>query len=98
MEIITEQVFNALSHGDVKQPIAIEFGQAEERRGRPSWVYILCKNAKGKEFPSGRGVGISTLNKTILLLNSNKRGLETSIQEEEFSSKAWLLPSFLRAL
>ncbi len=98
MEITTEQIFNALSHGDVTQPIVIEFGQAEERRGRPSWVYILCKNAKGKEFPSGRGVGISTLNETILLLNSNKRGLETKIQEEEFCSKAWLLPSFLRAL
>lgn len=98
MEITTEQILNALSHGDVRKPILIELGQAEERRGRPSWVYILCKNATGKEFSSGRGVGISTLNETILLLNSNKRGMETKVEEDEFYATAWLLPSFLRAL
>ena len=98
MEITTEQIFNALSHGDISKPIIIEFGQAEERRGRPSWVYILCKNILGTRFSSGRGVGVSTLNETLLLLNSNKRGLEAEIEDDEFYSTAWLLPSFLRAL
>ena len=97
MEITTEQIFNALSHGDVQKPISIEFGQAEERRGRPSWVYILCKNEKGNTFLNGRGVGVSTLNETLLLLNNNKKGLDTD-DTEGYCSTAWLLPSFLRAL
>ncbi len=97
-EITAEQILNAMSHGDVKKPIRIELGQAEELKGRPRWTYILCENAIGNEFTGGRGVGISTLNETIMLLNSNKRGIQVTRENELFCSKVWLLASFLRAL
>lgn len=97
-EIVTEQILNALSHGDISEGITLELGQAEEFKGRPRWVYISCINQCGNSYTGGRGVGISTLNETMLLLNSDKRGIETCSDENIFESKAWLLGSYLKAL
>ena len=96
-EIITEQVLNALSHGDITQAISFEFGQADEFKGRPRWGYISCKNAIGDRYSGGRGVGISTLNETMLLLNSNKKGIENHY-DNQFESKVWILASLLKPL
>ena len=97
-EIVTEQILNVLSHGDVTQPVKIEFGQAEEFKGRPRWTYVLCKNIKGERYLGGRGVGVSTLNETILLLNSNKKGIEITDTSDIYESKVWILASLTRAL
>ena len=97
-EIVTEQILNAMSHGNVHETIDLEFGQADEFKGRPRWTYILCKNKKGDSYAGGRGVGISTLNETILLLNSNKRGIEIDDAKEIYESKVWLLASLTKPL
>lgn len=98
IEIVTEQMLNALSHGDITQPITFEFGQADEFKGRPRWGYISCENLIGDKYPGGRGVGISTLNETMLLLNSNKKGIEITDKGDIFESKVWILASLTRAL
>lgn len=97
-EIVTEQILNALSHGDITQPITFEFGQAEEFKGRPRWTYVLCKNTKGERYLGGRGVGVSTLNETMLLLNSNKKGIEITDTNDTYETKVWILASLTRAL
>lgn len=96
-EIVTEQILNALSHGKIEEGIKIEFGQADEFKGRPRWAYIMCRNTIGKRYEGGRGVGITTLNETFLLLNSNKKGIDITEEEYRFESKAWLLSSLLKA-
>lgn len=97
-EIVTEQIMNALSHGDFGKGITVELGQAEEFKGRPKWVYISCTNQKGNAYTGGRGVGISTLNETMLLLNNNKRGIDITTEDEVFESKVWLVSSYLRVI
>lgn len=98
IEVLTEQLLNALSHGDIEQGICIELGQAEEYKGRPKWVYILCENACGERYAGGRGVGIFTLGETMLLLNSNERGIETEEADCKFRSKVWIKANLLKAL
>ena len=97
-EIVTEQIMNALSHGAFTAGIALELGQAEEFKGRPRWVYINCINKCGNAYTGGRGVGVSTLNETVLLLNSNKRGIDINTDDEMFESKVWLLASYLKII
>ena len=98
IEIVTEQILNVLSHGKLTQPIKLEFGQADEFKGRPRWTYVLCQNTKGERYLGGRGVGVSTLNETILLLNSNKKGIEITDNGDLYESKVWILASLTRAL
>lgn len=89
-EITTEQILNALSHGKIEDGINIEFGQ----EGR--WVYISCKNTIGEKYAGGRGIGISALRETMLLLNSNKRGIDVNDTGRIFESKVWLVSGLLR--
>lgn len=96
-EITTELLLNALSHGDVTAPVQLEFGQNVSGNGRPTWVYVACKNRIGAHFEGGRGVGVSSLHETILLLNRNEKGIEQIKQEDEFAVRVWLDRSFLRA-
>ena len=98
IEIVTEQILNVLSHGKLTQPIKLEFGQADEFKGRPRWTYVLCQNTKGERYLGGRGVGVSTLNEMILLLNSNKKGIEITDNGDIYESKVWILASLTRAL
>ena len=98
VEVVTEQVLNALSHGDIKSGIRFSFGQAEEFKGRPRWTFIECVNRKGDSYTGGREVGISSLNETLLLLNNSKRGMETEDENGMFTNRTWLLSSLLKAL
>lgn len=98
VEIVTEQVLNALSHGDIKSGFKINFGQAEEFKGRPRWTFIECVNRTGDKYTGGREVGISSLNETVLLLNNSKRGMETENENGMFTNRTWLLSSLLKAL
>ncbi len=98
VEIITEQVFNALSHGDISRGIAITFGQSEEFMGVPRWAFIECVNSCGESYEGGTHAGIPTLSETVMLLNNRKKGIETSRQDDAFSMKVWLLASLLKAI
>ena len=102
VEVVSEQLLNALSHGDVDSPINIELGQEKETEfhGRPRWAYILCKNMKGSAYLGGKGGGVSTLRETMLLLNSGKRGLDTLFDQDSniFENKAWILASLIRPI
>lgn len=98
IEILTEQILNVLSHGDFQRGFDVSFGQAEEFMGRPRWTYIECKNKSGEGYNGGRGVGLSTLNETMLLLNSNKRGIETINIDDIFTCRIWILANLLRSL
>ena len=97
-EIITEQIFNALSHGDLQKPIEIYLGQAEEFRGRPKWAYISCSNHIGEHYLGGKRIGITTLNESINLINSGKRGVDVDVTDTVYQSKVWLLNSLLKPL
>lgn len=97
-EIVTEQILNALSHGDVEKGVELFLGQADESRGRPRWTYIKCRNERGKEYNGGKQVGISSLNETITMLNSNKRGIEIDCSEEVFINTTWLIANLVRPL
>ncbi len=97
-EIVTEQILNALSHGDIHKEICIELGQAEEFHGRPRWAFVACRNTCGEVYSGGRSVGIFTLNEAVRLINSDKRGIETDAEGDCFECKAWLLASLLRAI
>ncbi len=98
IEITTELFLNALSHGDLESEIKMTFGEAEEFMGRSGWVYVLCENTVGDSYPSGRNVGLYTLNETMLLLNGSDRGIEKEINNGEFFTKVWLLARYLKAL
>lgn len=98
IEIVTEQILNALSHGDLNDEIVISFGQADEYKGYPRWAFISCVNRVGLKYSGGREVGITTLDETMKLLNSNKKGLEIIKSGKIFENKAWLLSGLLRAL
>ncbi len=97
-EITSEQLLNALSHGDVKKPISIEFGQAEEVMPNfPIWLYISCRNSEcdPDKNITGRKVGLSSLGQAITQLNTdalknNQRGIETSVTNGMFEMKAWI--------
>ena len=95
-EIVTEQVLNAMSHGNINAPIQLHFGQADEFKGIPRWTFVESENECGEEYPGGRGVGISTLNETLLLLNNNKRGIEANKSDNKFDMKVWILASLLK--
>lgn len=97
-EIIMELMFNALSHGDLKKQIKITLGQAEEFKGRPRWVFIQCENSVGEQYRSGRQAGITTLNESISMINSEKRGVETDTKNNNYTSKVWLLSSLLKPM
>lgn len=95
VEIITELFFNALSHGEVNQPICMEFGQTEEtikRMGRktPVWCYVKCENAVGERYKGGKQTGLDTLHSTLMLINDNERGIERTSINNRFVTKAWL--------
>ncbi len=98
VEVVVEQLLNAMIHGDVCNSISIELGQSEEVKGRPRWLYILCKNAIGEKYLGGTEKGISSLNETILMINNNKRGIEVSVDGDTYESRVWLLASLARAL
>ena len=95
-EMTTELVFNALSHGDIGGGMVLRFGQAEEFLGMPRWAYVECLNSLGESYEGGSKAGISTLNETMLLLNNNKRGIETTEEGDKFDTKIWLLSSRLK--
>ncbi len=103
-EITTEQILNALSHGDLSQPIRIEFGEEKGKRDRIRWGYILCENTAGNAYPGGREVGSDLLNDMLLMLNEDSvktespRGLERKETDGVFYSKAWLKAKYLQPL
>lgn len=102
VEILTEQILNSFSHGDLNEDIKIEFGEADgiKRKGRiiSTWCFIRTKNMLGDRYKGGRQTGIKTLSSTLLLLNGNKRGMEQSESENEFITTAWLEADLLRTL
>ena len=102
VEIITEQFLNSLSHGDINESIKIEFGQSDEikRKGKliPTWGFIKCENNIGKLYKGGKQTGIETINSTLMLINGNKRGIESGVKGKAFVSKAWLESDLLRPL
>ena len=97
VEIVTEQVLNALSHGDVRKGFELTFGQAEEFKGRPRWTFIEFSNADGDRYTGGREIGIYSLSETMHLLNNGRRGMETVRENGIFKNRTWLLASLLRA-
>lgn len=98
VEITIEQILNALSHGDIAGGIRIELGQENNRFGRPIWAFISCINQKGTAYKGGRGVGVSTLKETLLLLSSDARGIEVIEEDGMYESKAWILKNFLEPM
>ena len=98
VEITIEQILNALSHGDIASGIRLELGQENNRFGRPVWAFISCINKKGTAYKGGRGVGVSTLKETLLLLSSDARGIEVTEEDGMYESKAWILKNFLEPM
>lgn len=99
IEILTEQLLNSFSHGDLRNPINIDFGQTDEikrkKRLIPKWCYISCSNSIGKPFKGGRKVGLETLDITLALINEYGKGLVTSADESTFTACAWLKADLL---
>ena len=102
VEILTEQLLNAFSHGDMNEVINIEFGQADEIKIMgstiPKWCYIKCNNTIGVRYESGIKKGLETLNSTLLLINGNKRGIETNEKDGIHCTLVWLEADLLRPL
>ena len=100
VEILTEELLNAFSHGDVNEEITITFGESDviRRKGRfvPTWYFVRTINVKGEVYKGGRQTGIKTLGATLLLLNSNKRGVEYNNLTDNYIVTAWLESNLLR--
>ena len=95
-EIIAELLLNTLSHGLLGEPVCIEFGQADEYKGKPRWAYLMVRNTIGERYEGGRQIGILTLQETISLINNGKRSIETRIENNDYSTKVWLLSGLLK--
>ena len=102
VEIVTEQLLNAFSHGDLNKGINITFNESDiiRRKGRsiPTWYNIQTINVPGKIYKGGKHTGIETLNTTLLLLNENIRGVEVIENTNSYKMVAWLEEDLLRPL
>ena len=105
VEVVSEQLLNAFTHGNVEDGINIEFGKSSEDaitfKGKtiPRWAFISCMNTIcGQQFKGSKQNGISTLNETMLLLNGNKRGLEVKKEKNHFTNIVWFELDMLRVL
>ena len=90
LEIVTEFMINALVHGEVQSGITIEFGQENNEKGRPLWAFISSMNKIGDNCEIKSGVGLSSLNNDILLLNHGERAVVHERNGEFYETKTWL--------
>ena len=93
-EILTEQLLNALSHGDTTKPFRLTFGETTEEPD--NWVFISLENAIGKTYNSGTKIGIETLNHAILALNHEIRGVDTEKKDGIYTMKTWISAKLLK--
>ena len=102
VEILTEQLLNALSHGDITKGISIVFGESDftkfKGKPKPNWFFIRTVNAIGEQYKGGEQKGISTLNSTLLLLNEKQRGFDYKSDSKYYTATAWLERELLVAL
>lgn len=93
-EILTEQLLNALSHGDTAKPFRLTFGETTEEPD--NWVFISLENAIGKPYSSGTKVGIETLHHAIFALNHEMRGVDTEKKDGIYTMKTWISAKLLK--
>ena len=97
LEIIVEIMINFLAHGKLQGGVKLEFGQENDQRNRPLWAYIRSENEIGETCTIKSGVGLSSLNNDILLLNGSKRGIGSCETETMYETKVWLDRKLLSA-
>lgn len=90
LEIVAEIMINFLAHGKLEKGMKLEFGQENDHKNRPLWAYIRSENEIGEPCTIKSGVGLSSLNNDILLLNSSKKGIEHSQTGTTYETKVWL--------
>ena len=90
LEIVAEIMINFLAHGKLEKGMKLEFSQENDHKNRPLWAYIRSENEIGEPCTVKSGVGLSSLNNDILLLNSSKKGIEHSQTETTYETKVWL--------
>ena len=97
VEIVSEQLLNAFSHGNVEAGITITLGEDEgiEVFGvkKHIFVYIQCVNYTGNEFTYNDGTkrGIIALDGRLNLINGHKKGIDSSIDSNGcYSCTAWI--------
>ncbi len=99
VEIITEQLLNALSYGDTNLPFALELGEEEDARGRIRWVFITFRNTIGEKYEGAHHKkGIISLARTLMMINGNRRGVDIAVEGDDFKCTAWLRADLLLPL
>lgn len=99
VEIITEQLLNALSYGDINLPFVLEMGEEEDTRGRIRWVFITFRNTIGEKYEGAHlGKGITSLSRTLMMINGNRRGVDIVAEDDHFRFTAWLRADLLLPL
>lgn len=105
IEILSELLLNAFSHGEITEGIQLTFGESDFVEGvwgpMPEWAYIEMRNKTGKSFDGGSGIGLKTLDATVRLLNGSKKDEKPGVFKEETDGEcvvtAWIDTGLLMA-
>lgn len=96
-EVVLEMMLNALVHGQLENGIKLEFGQVLNEKKRPIWAYIQSENSIEEACAIGAGIGLSSLNNEILLLNRESRAIEHGKTGSSYKTTVWLDKKLLMA-